>query len=195
MRSSIVAAFALFGASALGLPGAIAAKRDVQAEAAAADSLALLAEPKVDVLTSFFTLVENIPDEVLLAGDNATNAWRVEHGYLSPAAVEPSELPTKRDSQAGNAVASASAQAGLIKEAKCIAAITELIASTLIPAAKLLKLKKLIKLLGGAKKVAKLLLKGSSHSTASDWKNIGGQNLLDLVDEFLDIDDIKSNCF
>jgi hypothetical protein len=84
------------------------------------------------------------------------------------------------------------ARASIWKIAKCVAAIVQLLATTAVPAAKLLKIKGYIKALGGAKQAVKLMLGATSKA---EKLKAGGEILVNLSAELLGINSVKSNCF
>lgn len=124
-------------------------------------------------LEKVFSVIEEIPDEVLEEGDDATNEWMTEHGYRS--------TPEKRDLE----------ERQLVEIAKCAAAIAAFIASNAIGAAKLLRIKKYIAALGGIRKSAELLLKASTNAERLQQ---GGEFLALLAGEILGFSLISNNC-
>ncbi|KAL2133489.1 hypothetical protein VTI74DRAFT_2254 [Chaetomium olivicolor] len=144
--------------------------------------------------------IEEIPDEVLEKGDEALHKWLVDHGR------RPGNEPLKRDEDSGAPAETEIDARGLSliergelvvraswwKTAKCIAAIIKLLATTAVPASKLLRIKKYIKALGGTKKAVKLLLKATSKA---ERLRIGGKALVNLASELLGISSVKKNCF
>ena len=80
------------------------------------------------------------------------------------------------------------AQASLGKISKCVVAIVHLLGTTAIPAAKLLRIKKCIKALGGTKQAIKLVLGATSPA---EKLKVGGQA---LAAELLGISTVKNNC-
>ncbi|KXX80320.1 hypothetical protein MMYC01_203345 [Madurella mycetomatis] len=147
-------------------------------------------------LDHLFAEIEAIPDEILEEGDEALHQWLVANGN------RPDDANLKRDVdesddgdfedlsilERGTLVARASAW----KIAQCIAAIVEVIATTAVPAAKLLRIKKYIKALGGTKNAVKLLL---SATSTEEKLRVGGQALVKLAKEVLGISSIQSKCF
>ncbi|KAL2126399.1 hypothetical protein VTI74DRAFT_977 [Chaetomium olivicolor] len=142
--------------------------------------------------------IEEIPDEVLEKGDEALHKWLVDHGIRAGGeklkrdedAGAPSEAELQNLSliERGELIARAS----WWKIAKCVAAIVQLLATTAIPAAKLLRIKKYIKALGGTKQAVKLLL---GATTKAEKLKAGGQALVALAAELLGISTVKNNCF
>jgi hypothetical protein len=112
-------------------------------------------------------LIEEIPEAVLAAGDTATQEWlRANHPEL---------LTASRADVVG-----------------CAGAIAWLIASTAIPAAKILKIKRLIDSLGGVSKAVRLFW-GASFK----WEKIQalGGAAAALGAELLGIAAVKQKCF
>ena len=136
--------------------------------------------------------IDEIPDDVLEKGDETLHQWLVEHGNRA------GNEKLKRDdnSEAENLSllerGELAARASLWKIAKCVAAIVQLLGTTAIPAAKLLRIKKYIKALGGTKKAVELLLKAT---TRAEKLKVGGQALVALAAELLGISTVKNNCF
>ncbi|KAG7293522.1 hypothetical protein NEMBOFW57_003574 [Staphylotrichum longicolle] len=138
--------------------------------------------------------IDEIPDEVLEQGDDALHKWLVDHGHRA------GNEKLKRDDSSEEAAANLSllergelaARASIWKIAKCVAAIVQLLATTAIPAAKLLRIKKYIKALGGTKQAVKLLL---GATTKAEKLKVGGQVLVSLAAELLGISTVKNNCF
>lgn len=138
--------------------------------------------------------IDEIPDEVLEKGDDALHKWLVDHGHRA------GNEKLKRDDSSEEAAANLSllergelaARASIWKIAKCVAAIVQLLATTAIPAAKLLRIKKYIKALGGTKQAVKLLL---GATTKAEKLKVGGQVLVSLAAELLGISTVKNNCF
>jgi hypothetical protein len=115
--------------------------------------------------------IDAIPDsDVLEAGHDATIKWLEDNGYHADGVT--------------------TLGFGIPKEIKCAWSITELILGSVAPIGKLLKIKNLIKALGGVKKAAELLRKG----VGGKWLIVGGQALYDLAMELTGIADIKKWC-
>ena len=112
-------------------------------------------------------LIMEIPDDVLGEGNAATRLWMQEHDF--------NEQPMGRASVGG-----------------CVAAIAAVIASTAFPAAKILKIKNLIKSLGGVVEAVKIIA-GASFSYEK-LHALGGAASA-LAAELLGIDGIKKQCF
>ncbi|CAK7209328.1 hypothetical protein SBRCBS47491_000406 [Sporothrix bragantina] len=158
--------------------------------------------PLAVTMGSFLSLIDTIssvPDSVIDAGDDAVHEWLRPIGAPAVSAIAtPNSLITTRSTEAADAADSTAVAAatdavnGLIKDLECAAAVAAAIAGDLLPAAKILKAKKLIKVLGGVKKVAKLFLE--YHSNKSEAIKEGGKTLLELVEVLLGIDSIKKHC-
>ncbi|KAL1894530.1 hypothetical protein Sste5346_005765 [Sporothrix stenoceras] len=158
--------------------------------------------PLAVTLGSFLSLIDTIssvPDSVIDAGDDAVHAWLAPIGAPAASAIAaPNSLIEVRSTEATNAAdttavaAATEAVNGIIKDLECAAAVAAAIASDVLPAAKILKAKKLIKVLGGVKKVAKLFLE--FHKNRDEAIKEGGKTLLELVEVLLGIDSIKKHC-
>jgi hypothetical protein len=112
-------------------------------------------------------LIDEIPESVLVAGDAATQQWLRAH--------HPELLTASRADIVG-----------------CAGAIAWLIASTAIPAAKILKIKRLIDSLGGVSKAVQVFW-GASFT----WEKIHalGGAAAALGAELLGIATVKQKCF
>jgi hypothetical protein len=145
--------------------------------------------------------IDEIPDEILAKGDEALHQWLVEHGHRK------GSEKLKRDADAGPFDAEPSedaenisiiergelmARASIWKITKCVASIVQLLATTAVPAAKLLRIKKYINALGGTKQAVKLLLGATSRA---EKLRVGGEILVNLSAELLGISTVKNNCF
>lgn len=168
-------------------------------------------------LDKLFNAIENIPDEILKKGDAAVDDWLESHGVRQPGATKKAaakraagesdadfftadvavrEVSTE---EAASAVAlwerstsDLQARVDWWKVTKCVASIVQLLATTAVPAAKLLKIKKLIEGLGGAKQAVELMLKAT---TRAEKLKVGGDALVQLAAELMGINMVKSNCF
>lgn len=139
--------------------------------------------------------IDEIPDEVLEKGDEALHQWLVEHGLR--AGNENLKRDDGSEAQAAENLSllqrgELAARASLWKIAKCVASIVQVLATTAIPAAKILRIKKYIKALGGAKDAVKLLL---GATTKAEKLKAGGEILVHLSAELLGISTVKKNCF
>ncbi len=142
-------------------------------------------------LDRLLAAIDDIPDEILEQGDEALHKWLVEHGYRE------GNEKLKRDDDNTDVLAlltrgELAARASIWKIAKCVASIVQLLATTAVPAAKLLRIKKYIKALGGTKDAVKLLL---GATTKAEKLKVGGEALVALAAELLGISSVKSNCF
>lgn len=97
-------------------------------------------EADAPYLEEAFQMIEDIPDSVLDDGDEAVKAWANAHKPNTQHAVR-SELAPRQS---------------LYEIAKCALAIVQAIAENAFPIAKLRRLRDLVKVLGGAKAVAKV---------------------------------------
>lgn len=124
-----------------------------------------------------------IPDNVVADGDEAVNTWLIDNGYRAKGAKIPPNYVARDEPNI------------LVRSfwsvTKCVASILAVIGSTLIPVAKIARIKKLIGELGGVKKAVELMLKASTNE---ERLKIGGQALVLLAGEILGISAIKSNC-
>jgi len=118
-------------------------------------------------------LMEQIPDDVLLQGDAATQQWLAAN------------TPTPSSTGTGMVTTQASVLG-------CGAAIATVIASTAFPAAKILKIKALIKSLGGVTEAAKIMW-GASFSYEK-VQALGGAAAA-LAGELIGVTQIKEQCF
>lgn len=153
-------------------------------------------------LNSIFEAFLAIPDEVLKEGDDSVHKWLVDHGFRNADAILdldddnnnniPDILENEGDVQTrddGNVVTLAAR--GWWEVTKCVAAIAQVIGTTAIPAAKLLRIKKYIQELGGIKDTVKLLLGATSKA---EKLKAGGEALVLLSSELLGITLIQKNC-
>jgi hypothetical protein len=129
-------------------------------------------------LEKTFSVLEEIPDEILEAGDEATDKWMIEHNHR--------QAHDKSDLSGRDLV-----DRGAYEIARCAAAIAAFIASNSIAAAKLLRIKKYIRALGGVRTAAELLLKAT---TAAERLQYGGEALALLAGEFFGTSLITNNC-
>lgn len=144
-------------------------------------------------LDRLFAEIEKIPDEVLEKGDEALHEWLVAHGWRAGDA----ELPKRDTAGSGNAASILErgkivARASAWKVSTCVAAIVQLLATTAVPAAKLLRIKKYIEALGGVKQAVQLLL---GATTRAEKLKAGGEALVYLSAELLGISTVQKHCF
>lgn len=153
-----------------------------------------------------FAQIESIPDGTFDQGEQAVSDWIKNHskggGGNKPRAVdsletreaepeaEPEANPEPRPES--TAVEVAIEKRSWIAVAKCALAIVQAIAENEIPIAKLRRIKELVKLLGGAKKTAKLLLKAKS---IKQLLVIGGPELAELGQILFNFRSIVGACF
>ncbi|KAK4443096.1 hypothetical protein QBC34DRAFT_311705 [Podospora aff. communis PSN243] len=169
---------------------ALTPKHDVNLE------LSALSAPQVgDTLELLLEAIHSIPDDVLLAGDETTQDWLIAHNYRnkeppSPIVARAPEPVILSDSTALSERATA-APAGIIEVLNCAAKIAAFILENAIPAAKILKIKKAIDIIGSVKKVAEMLRKVRS---LADAKRIGGQALFDIADAIIGFSSVWSAC-
>lgn len=171
-------------------------KRDEAAVAAA--SAAYLADPKgnfdwsvtpdfAGALEKAFSTISAIPDSVLEAGDDATETWLKENGFKAAAA--PASRAVVEGAVADPELAK---RIDWVKVAKCVATVTSAIATNIIPATKLLKIKKLIGELGGVKSAIQLMI---GATTTAEKLKVGGEALVELSKAFLGITAVEAACF
>ncbi len=150
-------------------------------------------------LEHLFTSITSIPDTVLTQGDEALHSYLVSTGLRAPDDLTANlnnpnsdrpllSLPPPSPSSA----IPAASRASIWEILKCGAAIIELLATTAVPAAKILRIKKYIEALGGARQAAELLLKAT---TMEEKLRVGGQALVNLAKELLGISRVKEYCF
>lgn len=162
-------------AAAFSLIAGFASAAPASAQTRSAATSAELAAPPIPVLTDreqtveMLTAFEAIPDEVLLEGDAATRAWVAAN-------LEPKQSNTPQP------------RANFLK---CSGAILVAIGTTAIPAAKILKIKRYMKALGGTKEAIKVMW-GASFSHEK-LKALGGAAAA-LGAELLGIAAVKEAC-
>lgn len=140
-------------------------------------------ESKIADIETVFATLESVPDSVLNDSDDAIKAWVQAHQSTPP------NLTVRNDDDA--AVLLEERQLWL-QITKCAFEIGKAIAENAFPAAKLRRLIELVKFLGGARKVAKMLLKAKS---LRELILIGGPELQELADILLGLNDIAQACF
>ncbi|KAM0277649.1 hypothetical protein ACHAQH_005678 [Verticillium albo-atrum] len=189
---------AIFAALAVASPVASepAEERDITARGTG-DKVSATEEMEL-ALELALTEVNAIPDEVLLKGDEATNDWLIENGFRD------ADEDLKEDKDNGAPISSRSDDMSLailersdleargpLQVAKCILAISKAIVSTAIPAAKLLRIKRYLKLLGGVRKTVLLLVRAKTNAQRL---KLGGRALVNIANELFGIKPIKSAC-
>jgi hypothetical protein len=175
-RPTLLLSFALAGALVVAAaPTQVAHAASTPATGSSASAPAALdRDPRSQDLRGALELIESVPDEVLAQGDAATAAWFRENG-AGAGAKEGGGLVTTQASVLG-----------------CTAAIATVIASTAFPAAKILKVKKLIGELGGVAKAVQIFW-GASFSYEK-LQVVGGAALA-LAGELIGITSVKEECF
>ncbi|KAK4184772.1 hypothetical protein QBC35DRAFT_39458 [Podospora australis] len=143
-------------------------------------------------LDHLFAEIERIPDSVLEQGDEALHKWLVDHGDRAAGENLKRDIDNEEAALSILERGEVIARASIWKIAKCVAAIVQLLATTAVPAAKLLRIKKYIKALGGTKQAVKLLL---GATTKAEKLKAGGEILVNLAAELLGISTVKNNCF
>lgn len=132
----------------------------------------------------------SIPDDVLGAGDEATNKWFIDHNYRSSVAKLNADDGDDEDLAARDLIELDAR--GFWEVTKCVGSIMWAIGSTAIPIAKIARIKKYIEALGGVKKAVELMLGATSKA---EKLKAGGQALVSLSAELLGISAVKANCF
>ncbi|KAK1749901.1 hypothetical protein QBC47DRAFT_365764 [Echria macrotheca] len=153
------------------------------------ESSALKAPEVLSAVELVLEAIDAIPEDVLLAGDEAANDWLVAHGYRSAVPADSGIVSSRSDLVLSErAIAE---PAGTIEVLKCVAEVTKFIASNALPVAKLLKIKKAIKVIGSIKKVAQLL---SKITSVNDAKSVGGDALYDIADAIFGFSAVWKAC-
>ena len=134
---------------------------------AAAENLAPKLKGKAEEMEKTLNVINSIPDDVLAKGDKATQEW------------------LEKDPKAQELTEEASVWG-------CTLALTGLLVSTVVPAGKLLKLKRYIKELGGVKEAVKAMW-GASFSYEKMIHS--GHALGMLAAELLGISQVRDHCF
>ncbi|KAL8890020.1 MAG: hypothetical protein Q9192_005933 [Flavoplaca navasiana] len=133
-------------------------------------------EAQSGYLEEAFHMIEDIPDSVLDDGDEAVKAWAKEHQPPSHLAVR-AELAPRQD---------------WAQIASCAFEIGKAILENLWPVSKIRRIRDLIKFLGGARAVAKMLLKAK---TFKQLIIIGGPELQELAEILLGVQAVVNACF
>jgi len=185
------ALFALLAPTALALQEATGtAKEDVNLEFSA-----LKAPEVASTLELLLSAINDIPTDVLLAGDETTNDWLIAHNYRHQpsdiTARSPTLFPYAETTALTLSERATAAPAGIIDVLNCAAKIAQFILENAIPAAKILKIKKAINAIGSVKKVAELLKKVKS---LADARRIGGQALFDIADAIIGFSSVWGAC-
>lgn len=167
------------GAMTAGLAGPAQAAHvntETAETSASAVSQASQDDTQLRELTAGLSYIMSIPDSVLRQGDAATQEWVKNHPAPQSSGMKVN----------GGEVGTYASVLG------CSGAIATVIASTAFPAAKILKIKKLVKELGGVAEAAKLFW-GASFSYEK-VKALGGAAAA-LAGELIGITQIKEQCF
>ena len=136
-------------------------------------------EAHSDVIEHAFSAITSIPDSVLDDGPEALKAWITAHEAKPKLTVRVPTLALEP-------------RQSLFHILQCAGAIIKAIAENAFPISKLRRLKELIEILGGARKVAKLLLKAK---TFHQILVIGGPELEEIAEILLGITDVVNDCF
>ena len=120
--------------------------------------------PQAEDVEQALKLIDSIPDEVLQKGDKATQQWIAEH-----------QATATRASVAG-----------------CTAAIALFIGTNAVSLGKIVKIKRLIKDLGGLKEAVQIMW-GASFSY--EKMQAAGGTLAALAGEFFGVTSIRNECF
>ncbi|KAL8937745.1 MAG: hypothetical protein Q9216_004274 [Gyalolechia sp. 2 TL-2023] len=132
-------------------------------------------EANAGYLEDAFDTIASIPDSVLDSGSEAVKQW----AQSRQSSVQPQSLALVE-------------RQDWFQIAQCAAAIGKAILENAFPVSKLRRIKELIGVLGGAKQVAKMLLKAK---TIKQMLIIGGPELQELAEIFLGITDVVNDCF
>lgn len=147
-------------------------------------------DDNLNSLVETFAWIENIPDDVIISGPAALKKYCEDHGYLKVGnlAVSARDNDGNLDRREDNSLAE---RQNWLQIADCVASITRAIAEGYFPAAKLLRIKDLIKKGGGVYKVAKALLKARSWGELAEL----GDAVYELALALSGIGGIISSCF
>lgn len=129
------------------------------------------------VLEKAFDAITSIPDSVLDDGEEALKEWIKSHPSSPQLTVRDDALEPRQT---------------LFQILKCAGAIVQAIAENAFPISKLRRLKELIRVLGGARQVAKLLLKAK---TFKQVLIIGGPELQQIAEILLGVTNVVNSCF
>ncbi|KAI5802954.1 hypothetical protein EDC01DRAFT_645391 [Geopyxis carbonaria] len=156
-------------AAALPSAGDLSVRQDA-ADADAAPPLALTTSD-APALENAFSILTAIPDTVLESGDAATQAWL----DANKAALEPPSADADGTRTLG--------------VGGCIWAITKVIVEGLLPAAKILRVKRIVQQLGGIRKAVQALLRAKEK-----WAE-AGEIVKELFYLVSGLDEVRKNCF
>ncbi|KAL8931769.1 MAG: hypothetical protein Q9211_006743 [Gyalolechia sp. 1 TL-2023] len=132
-------------------------------------------EADASYIEDAFETIASIPDSVLDSGPEAVKQWAQSH---VPNAQPQTRTLVERQ--------------GWVQVANCAFAIGKAILENAVPISKLRRIKELIGFLGGAKQVAKMLLKAKS---IKQMLLIGGPELQELAEILLGITNVVNACF
>lgn len=145
-------------------------------------------EADASAIENAFATITSIPDSVIDDGDEAVRNWVQAHNTNNTQLMV-------RDNNAGPRLtvrddeAALEPRQGFVQVAKCAFAIGKAIAENVLPVR---RVKALIFALGGARRVAKLLLKAKS---IRELIILGGPELQELAEILLGITDVVNACF
>ena len=186
LLSSVLPAFVgliYFGAPVFALPqpNSLASRIDQDIEKATPFPFN---EADASVLEDAFGAIAAIPSSVLDDGKDAVRKWLNTHSHNTVKERDIIPLGERHELNAE--------KRQWLQIAKCALAIGQAIVENEFPIAKLRRFKELIELLGGAKKVAKMLLKAKSFS---QFVIIGGPELAEIGELLLGLQGVVGACF
>lgn len=160
-------------------------------------------EADISQIESVFSTLESVPDDVLQGDDATLRAWISQHSQVPPPpASPPSRLAVREPDPPSSTDLTTRSNypndletrdiALWIQIGKCAFEIGKAIAENVFPGLKLRRAIELIRSIGGARKVAKMLLKAKS---LKELIAIGGPELVELAEIFLGITDVARACF
>ncbi|KAM0322526.1 hypothetical protein ACHAQA_009372 [Verticillium albo-atrum] len=183
----------IFAALAIATPVAPEASEGTELIARAEGDKALAKDVEL-ALELVLTGVTAIPEDVLLEGDEATNDWLVENGFREEESEEDDGAPLSARDEVNSLALIERGELdarGPLQVTKCVLTITKVLATTFIPVARLLRIRRYLKLLGGVKKTVKLLVRAK---TTAQRKKLGGKVLVALANELFGFQPIKNAC-
>jgi len=153
-------------------------------------------ESQADAIIPFFSLIENIPDSVLDQGEDAVHEYIIHGGSLAqgaPVPAPPAAATTVKPSVPATTLVTSvklMARQSWISITNCALQLGLFLASNLLPGGKILKLRSLIKAAGGAREVAKALLKARS------WADLAahGEAIQEIADILFGFSDVAKAC-
>lgn len=170
-----------FSTSSLGLNIPVESSLEARAEPHANVTPFPFDEAHASALENAFEAIASIPDDVLDSGEDALKAWINTHEAVPEVSTRSASLEADLEPRQS-----------LFHILACAGAIIKAIAENAFPISKLRRLRELIKALGGARKVAKLLLKAKSFH---EILIIGGPELEHIAEILLGISDVAQACF